>query len=338
MSAGEIIEVSAVVVRDPAGRVLNVRKRGTSAFMLPGGKPEPGEDPRDTAVREFREELGVELDPLRLRGLGTFRAPAANESGFEVLAHVFEHPYVEVDRPRAEIEHLEWVDPAPYASTPGSPAPEDLPEMAPLNTEWVFPALERRARPPQRIAVYIGSSLGDSPVYEATARAFGTALARAGIGLVYGGGRVGLMGVVADAVLDAGGEVVGIITEALVSGETAHTGLTRLEIVQTMQQRKLRMAELTDAFVAMPGGLGTLEELFEAWTWATLGIHTKPVAIYDVEGYWQPLLAMIDAMVDSGFTAASARDALVVASDPVELLELLAGWEPPRPKWAREAP
>lgn len=329
MSSGNIIEVSAVAMRDPEGRVLNVRKRGTNALMLPGGKPEPGEDPRDTAIREFREELGVELDPLRLRGLGTFRAAAANEAGHEVLAHVFEHPYLAVDRPLAEIEHLEWVDPAQYTST------SEHPEMAPLNIEHVFPALAQTLRPPQRIAVFTGSSLGDSPVYEATARAFGAALAHAGIGLVYGGGGVGLMGAIADAALEAGGEVYGVITEALLDGETGHAGLTRLEVVRGMPERKRRMAELSDAFVALPGGLGTLEELFEAWTWVTLGIHEKPVALYDVDEYWQPLLATIDAMVDAGFSAQAARDTLVVASDPVELLERLATWAPPRPKWAR---
>lgn len=316
------IEVSAVVVRDRNGRVLNVRKRGTSSLMLPGGKPEPGEDPRDTAIREFSEELGVELDPLRLRGLGSFRAPAANESGFEVLAHVYEHPYVAVDRPLAEIEHLEWVDPA-----------DPHPAMAPLNTLHVFPALERAARPPQRVAVYIGSSFGNDPKYEEGARAFGAALGAAGIELVYGGGKVGLMGAVADSALSAGGNVYGVITEALMAGETGHTGLTRLEIVGTMTERKVRMAALTDAFVALPGGPGTLEEFFEAWTWVTLGIHTKPVALFDIDGYWQPLIEMIDRMVDSGFSSPTARESLIVSDDPAELFELLAAWQPPKPKW-----
>lgn len=317
------IEVSAVVVRDEEGRVLNVRKRGTQSLMLPGGKPEPGEDPRDTAIREFREELGVELDPLRLRGVGDFRAAAANEPGHEVLAHVFEHPYVEVDRPLAEIEHLEWVDPESHDSA-----------MAPLNTEHVFPALRSGKHAPLRITVYMGSALGNSPVYAAEARALGGALADAGIGLVYGGGKVGLMGTVADGALERGGEVVGVITEALLAGETGHTGLTRIEVVRTMTERKSRMAALTDAFVALPGGPGTLEELFEVWTWVTLGIHTKPVALYDIDGYWAPLIAAIDAMVDAGFSTPAARASLVIASSPEELFAKLASWEPPRPKWS----
>lgn len=322
----EPIRVSAVVVRDQVGRVLNVQKRGTGSLMLPGGKPEPGEDPRDTAIREFREELGVELDPLRLRGLGEFRSPAANEPGRDVIAHVFEHPYVAVDRPLAEIEHLEWVDPA------AEPSPTGL-AQAPLNTEHVFPLLERATRLPTRVAVFTGSAPGDRPEFAEGARAFGAALAAAGIDLVYGGGKVGLMGVVADAVLAGGGQVFGVITEALLAGETGHAGLTRLEVVRDMPARKRRMAELTDAFVALPGGPGTLEELFEVWTWVTLGIHAKPAALYDIDGYWQPLVDMLDSMVEHGFSTQSARDSLVVASSPEELFDRLSTWLPPTPKW-----
>lgn len=319
----EPIRVSAVVVRDAEGKVLNVRKRGTDSLMLPGGKPEAGEDPRDTAIREFREELGVELDPLRLRGLGEFRAPAANEPERDVIAQVFEHPYVAVDRPLAEIEHLEWADPL-----------EANAAMAPLNTEQVFPALARTARPPQRLAVFTGSAFGNSPAFAAGAREFGGAMARAGIELVYGGGKVGLMGTVADAVLEAGGRAFGVITEALLAGETGHTGLTRLEVVASMPERKRRMAELTDAFVALPGGPGTLEEIFEVWTWVTLGIHTKPVALYDIDGYWQPLVRAIDTMVDAGFSKPEARDALIVATEPAELFAKISEWQPPLPKWS----
>lgn len=337
-AATRTIEVSAVAVRNPEGRVLNVRKRGTHTLMLPGGKPEPGEDPRDTAIREFLEELGVKLDPMLLRGLGTYRSAAANEADHDVLAHVYEHPYVAVDHPLAEIEHLEWVDPtATYSPS----------EMAPLNIEHVFPALARPERPAQRITIYTGSSVGNSPAYLEAATAFGAALARKGIGIVYGGGGVGLMGAVADGALAANtptraatdgkvagqAQVIGVITEALMNGETGHAGLTRLEIVPTMTARKNRMAALTDAFVALPGGPGTLEEFFEMWTWMTLGIHNKPVAIFDVDGYWQPLLRTIDTMVESGFSTQAVRDSLIVASTVEELLEAIAAWQPPRPKW-----
>lgn len=300
-----IIEVSAVVIQDAEGRVLNVRKRGTTTLMLPGGKPEAGEDPRDTAMREFHEELGIELDPLKLRGLGTFRSQAANEPDHEVVAHVFEHPFIAVDQPCAEIEHLEWVDPASYAAATVDAAA--LAAMAPLNIEHVFPALAKGRHAPKRITVYTGSALGNSPEYATAARAFGVALAEAGIGLVYGGGEVGLMGEVANGALEAGGEAIGVITEALLAGETGHPGLTRLEVVQTMQERKFRMAELTDAFVALPGGPGTLEEFFEVLAWLTLGIHSKPVALLDVSGYWQPLLTVLDNMVSTGFTSPVAR-------------------------------
>lgn len=323
------IEVSAVIIRDEAGRVLNVRKRGTAMLMLPGGKPESGEDPRDTALREFREELGVELSGLLLRPLGDMLASAANEPGHRVLAHVFEHPHVTVGAPRAEIEHLEWVDPA-----------EPREDMAPLNTEVVFPALaaddtggERSV--PQRITVFTGSSPGTSPRYAEVAAEMGAFLAERGIGLVYGGGDVGLMGVIADAVAAGGGESVGVIPRALVDRELAHPGVSRLEVVGDMHERKQRMAVLGDAFVALPGGPGTLEEFFEALTWLQLGLHRKPVALYNAEGFWDAQIAMLDHMVAKGFMAQHFRDAVVVASTPEELLDGLRSWRPPRAKWSR---
>ncbi len=320
------IRVSAVVMRDESGRVLNVRKRGTSMLMLPGGKPEAGEDPRDTAVREFAEELGVELDPLLLRGVGRFASAAANEPGHALVADVFEHPFRAVDAPRAEIEHLEWVDPsAPHGS------------MAPLNSEHVFPGLIRRAPlagiAPQRIAVYTGSALGLDPRIVREAGSFGSVLADRGIDLVYGGGKVGLMGAVADAVLAGGGEAFGVIPQRLVDGEIGHTGLTRLEVVPDMQSRKRRMIALADALVALPGGPGTLEEFFEAFTWMNLGLHNRPVALVDIDGYWQPMLAALGDMVERGFLAQRYLDSLIVESDPETLLRRLSEWTPPPAKW-----
>ena len=129
---------------------------------------------------------------------------------------------------------------------------------------------------------------------------FGRAVAEAGVGIVYGGGHVGLMGVVADAALAAGGEVVGVIPRHLADQEIAHTGLTRLEIVESMHDRKARMAELADAFVALPGGVGTMEELFEAWTWGQLGLHAKPTAVLDTDGFYRHLLAQLDVMTEAG--------------------------------------
>jgi uncharacterized protein (TIGR00730 family) len=185
-----------------------------------------------------------------------------------------------------------------------------------------------------RVAVFTGSSPGSVPAFAESARELGAGLAAAGVGIVYGGAHVGLMGVVADAALAAGGEVIGIIPQDLVDREIAHSGLTRLEVVRDMHERKARMAELADAFCALPGGTGTLEELFEVWTWQQLGLHAKPLALLDSEGFWAPLLALVDAQVSGGFVRPADRDALLVARSAAELLERLAAWRPPAPKGA----
>ena len=185
-----------------------------------------------------------------------------------------------------------------------------------------------------RIVVFTGSAPGADPAYFEAAKAVGSAIARAGIGLVYGGGNVGLMGAVASAGREAGGEVIGVIPEALVGKEIAHDGLSRLEVVDDMHERKMRMAELSDAFVMLPGGAGTLEEFFEAWTWQQLGIHDKPIAIYDVNGFWQPLIAALAHSVDQGFIGSRFRDGLIIATDPEELLERIRTWQAPAAKWS----
>ena len=151
------------------------------------------------------------------------------------------------------------------------------------------------------VCVSCGSSIGVRPVYAQHAATLGTRLASEGLGLVYGGGNVGLMAVVADAALAAGGEVIGVIPEQLVGWEVAHQGLTRLEIVATMHERKARMFDLSDAFVALPGGFGTLDEMFEMLTWRQLGLGDKPCAFLDVDGYFAPLMAMLDRMLQEGF-------------------------------------
>jgi uncharacterized protein (TIGR00730 family) len=183
-----------------------------------------------------------------------------------------------------------------------------------------------------RIAVFTGSQDGP-PAHRAAAAAFATDLAEAGVGIVYGGGHVGLMGVVADAALAAGGEVVGVIPQHLVDDELAHPGLPQLEIVTSMHERKARMAELADAFVALPGAAGTLEELFEAWTWGMLGLHAKPTAVVDVDGFWQPLLTQLRRMVDDGYLDGARLDALGVVSDAAGLLEFVDGYQHPARKW-----
>jgi uncharacterized protein (TIGR00730 family) len=187
-----------------------------------------------------------------------------------------------------------------------------------------------------RIAVFTGSQAGP-PSHRAAAASFATDLARAGVGIVYGGGHVGLMGVVADAALAAGGEVVGVIPQHLVDDELAHPGLPRIEVVQTMHERKGRMADLADAFVALPGAAGTLEELFEAWTWGMLGLHAKPTAFLDVDGFWQPQLTQLRRMVDDGYLAANRLAALGVVHDAAELLTFIEGYEHPARKWTPPA-
>ena len=174
-----------------------------------------------------------------------------------------------------------------------------------------------------RLAVYCGSSPGVDPAFADAARALGLEMARRGIGLVYGGGRLGLMGIGADAVLDAGGEAYGVIPQALIDLEVAHTGLTELHIVTTMHERKAKMTDLTDAFVALPGGIGTLDELFEAWSWNALGYHAKPFALLNVGGFWDHLIGLADHVMASGFMSPARRAQLLVAEDVGEVIDKL---------------
>jgi len=186
----------------------------------------------------------------------------------------------------------------------------------------------------ERICVFCGSSAGNRPEYRAAAEELAAELVRRSIGLVYGGGNVGLMGVLADAVLKAGGEAVGVIPENLMAKEVGHNGLTKLHVVHSMHERKALMADLSDAFIALPGGFGTLEEFCEIVTWSQLGLHAKPCGILNVQGYYSPLLAMFDHAVEERFLRPENR-ALVLARDSVsELLQALDGWRPVRfEKW-----
>jgi len=174
-----------------------------------------------------------------------------------------------------------------------------------------------------RIAVYCGANPGNSPQFVEAARALGDGLARASIGVVYGGASRGLMGALADAALAAGGEVIGVLPHSLSHREIAHAGLTRLDLVETMHERKARITELADAFAVLPGGIGTLDEFFEAWTWAQIGIHTKPIALLDLDGFYQPLLAYLRTVVDAGFLRQERLDALAVAPDAGALIDTL---------------
>jgi hypothetical protein len=178
------------------------------------------------------------------------------------------------------------------------------------------------------VAVYCGSNLGTDPAFGQAATLLGRTLAERGIRLVYGGGHVGLMGAVADAVRDGGGETYGVITRALEAKELAHRSLTSLKVVATMHERKAAMADAADAFVMLPGGFGTLDEFFEALTWTQLGIHAKPCGVLDVAGYFAPLRTLLDGAVTAGFVHAAHRDMVVVDGDPARLLDRLAAWTP----------
>jgi uncharacterized protein (TIGR00730 family) len=189
----------------------------------------------------------------------------------------------------------------------------------------------------KRVCVYCGSSIGAQPIYREMAEAMGALLARRGIGLVYGGGNVGLMGVVADAALAAGGEVIGVIPHSLANREIAHAGVTDLRVVDSMHTRKAMMAELSDAFIAMPGGVGTFEEFFEAVTWTQLGVHRKPCGLLNVGGFYAPLAAFIDQAVTEGFIKPVHRAMIVVDDDPERLLNSLATVKlPDVPKWIKK--
>ena len=178
------------------------------------------------------------------------------------------------------------------------------------------------------VCVFCGSSPGNDPVHAEGARTMGAEIARRGLTLVYGGGAVGLMGIVADAALAAGGEVHGVIPRALREKEVGHNGLTRLEVVETMHIRKARMAELSDGFVAMSGGIGTFEEIFEIWTWGQLGIHGKPLGFFNIAGFYDPLAAFLDNTASAGFLRQAHRDMAMTESEPAALLDKMAAYKP----------
>jgi uncharacterized protein (TIGR00730 family) len=178
------------------------------------------------------------------------------------------------------------------------------------------------------LCVFCGSNAGAQPVYLEAAEAVGRGLAQRGLRVVYGGGKVGMMGAVADAARAAGGEVVGVIPQAIFDLEIGHTGIDDLRVVGSMHERKALMAELSDAFIALPGGIGTLEELFEVYTWAQLGIHSKPLGLIDVAGYYQPLVGFLDHAVQERFLRPETRTLLAVGEELDDLLGQLESWEP----------
>lgn len=187
------------------------------------------------------------------------------------------------------------------------------------------------------IAIFCGSALGTDPIFAETAQIVGQQLAENRITLVYGGGRSGLMGIVADSALQAGGQVIGVIPKQLVDRELAHPNLTELYVVENMHERKTKMSELSDGFVAIPGGAGTLEEIFEQWTWAQLGIHLKPCAFLNVEGFYDDLLKFIHFTAEKGFTQNRFSQSLICSASFSEILIQLQSYTAPQPKWGMAA-
>jgi len=185
-----------------------------------------------------------------------------------------------------------------------------------------------------RVAVYCGSASGNEPVFVEATKKLGKYFAEQGIDVVYGGGHVGLMGTIADTVLEAGGKVFGVMPEDLVNREIAHKHLTDLAVVDNMHERKALMAEMADAFVALPGGAGTLEEIFEAWTWAQLGHHSKPCAFYNVHGFYEPLFGMLTNMIQKGFLKPEYSNMLIRVDEPEALVEAFRFYKAPQKKWS----
>jgi uncharacterized protein (TIGR00730 family) len=180
-----------------------------------------------------------------------------------------------------------------------------------------------------RVCVYAGSAPGANPAYAEVSRTIIGELVRRGAGVVYGGGSLGLMGVLADAAVEAGGEVIGVIPRFLDEREVGHHGVTDLRVVETMHERKMLMADLADAFLVLPGGVGTLEEVVEMLSWSQLGLHRKPIGLLDVEGFWAPLVDLLDHMTAEKFVGLDHRRLLLASSDPLGLLDAMEAWEPP---------
>lgn len=187
------------------------------------------------------------------------------------------------------------------------------------------------------VCVFLGANPGNSEIYAESAHNLGQELARRGITTVYGGSNMGLMGILAESALSAGGKVVGVIPDSLVQKEVAHNGLSELHVVDSMHERKARMADLSDGFIAMPGGIGTMEEFFEVFTWGQLGFHQKPCGLLDIGGYYSRLLSFLDQAVDEGFLKRPHKEMVVTGSTPTEILDAFSGYAPPSvSKWTEK--
>ena len=355
-----IIRVSAAIIRNRDGQFLLVRKKGTIAFMFPGGKPESGETPDQTLIRGLDEELNLRVGTEDLNFVGTFRTKAANEANTQLLADVFtlKDPLNSGNSaddvndggsvtPHAEIDAARWFTSEDIRNEPES--------IAPLTRE-VVPQLYGRG-----FLLFTGSALGNNPVYREVVEALVHSIGAHNDYVVYGGGRAGLMGVVGDTAAEDGTLCIGVIPYLLAGvdgpdgfnqggrsyiipradgtvptptrGEIAHDRLTRLELVPTMSARKTRMGELADIVVGLPGGAGTVDEFFDAWTQQQLGYTQHAVALLNVHGYWDPLISAIKHMVAEDFLSSVYLESLIIADSPSELYEKIDAWVPPAPKW-----
>jgi uncharacterized protein (TIGR00730 family) len=327
------VGAGVLIVQDGAV-LLGLRRgsHGANSWSPPGGHLEFGEDPINCVRREALEEAGIELGTCRFAGV-------TNDIFVTEGRHYVTLFYTstlaggtpEVREPEKNGRWQWW----PWDSLPANLF---LPLVHLRELGFVLPGVPDApgvAGPLRRICVFCGSNAGVRPAFLEQAEAFGRLLAAQNVGLVYGGGGVGLMGALADSTRAAGGSVTGVIPEALVAAEVAHPGLTDLRVVHSMHERKQLMADLADAFVALPGGFGTFEELLEIVTWAQLGIHAKPIGLLNVDGYYDPLLQLIERAVAEGFIPAANTSLVYVDDDPAQLLAKLRTHEPRPPvrKW-----
>ncbi len=313
---------SALILRDMTGRVLLVRYRGRDKFTLPHATVLTGESPERAVMRMAGTDLGIALTDLSLVEVGVFDSPLDDGREGPSEIHLFTHPSTRLGITSIDFDELAWMD------------VEDIEKDEALDSA-IFELLEKdlQASSIDWITVYTGAASGEDSAFEEAVEEFARTVVRKDIGVVFGAGAVGLMGVLADTVVSCGGRIIGISPRILVKNEVPHDGLTRLEVVTDMSERKLRMGALGKAFVALPGGAGTLEEFFEVWTWQQLGIHQKPVALLNTKGYWDHLLSLIDHMIANGFLSSAYREHLIVDDDPEALLAKLMSWTPPPARW-----
>lgn len=348
------LRVSAALITDPQGRFLLARKAGTTSYLFPGGKPEAGETPATTLIRELSEELGLAVTLDDLDFLGTFTSTAANEPNTTLIADVFRvHQAALADiplatlTPRAEIDDLIWR------------APDDLhdPTIAPL-TQEVGPLVSGRG-----ILLYTGASMGNDPLYADFVAQFVTEIGRRGDHIIYGGGQSGLMGVIGDTAAANNTWIKGVITydlagitphwptfyaggynyaltvpddvhHILQKVEKAHPGLNSLAVVHSMSARKDRMTAVSDVAVALPGGCGTMDEFFDTWVQLQLGVHRHPVALMNIDGCWNKLIDFLHDLVARGFIKQEYVDSLIIADTIDEFYAALDTWTPPHRKWS----